>query len=630
MAERRGNPNEPYEALKRVGEEARRHQDREAYLNIAFYLNEQYVDFVGAADDSRLARIPEASMPKGDDARTPYGPVINKIMHFVQEQTAYAMQSKPTADVLPANLDYLSLGDANVANAYIQSRTGPEVMNWDRELYDAITWAMTANTAYIKWCWEGEQREPRSIFVPSVDLVTDPYATDFYKARWVIHTQFLDPEQVYNAYGVEVPANSVERSDLQKTALLREMGQAPVMNGVTVNELWMLPSRRHPKGLYRVWSGPHTLIESDTFPYEHGGKGKQFLPFTKIGVIPRPRSQFDASPVTFLRAPQVELNKYHWQRLMTRENWALLKLWLPEELQLEEPWHNGPFQIIRGSSPTGQPPQFLNPGSLPDNGDGQWLVEEMNNVGGVRDVSRGDVPGRVEAARAIELLRESDIGRLAYCISTTATTIQRGFWQMLMLARQYEKEEVVATAYSKDGVPEVHHFMTEQFDPGMRIKVTTGSGLANGRAARLEQLGVLWDRGIIRDAEQFAELADIPTSTVLSTKAYDVQEARNENLQMAKGDAVDANSWDDHTIHLREHNNFRKTAEFKASSNKTKQVFEFHCQRHEKLEMAQLQKDAEKALLIAQTTGQAPPPMAEPEPGGVPDQDQAETVAAEA
>ena len=568
---------------------------------IAFYLGQQWVSWARLRDGSGKLLAPPSQTDLPVEQREPR-PVINRIMHFTNQSLAFAMQSKPVADVLPANDDYLAQGDAAVANAYINYLQEPNVGNWEAVMWDANMWALIANEAYIKWVYDPKEDRPTFLFCPSTDIYSDPYCRDFYKARWVIHSQFLDPEQVYDVYNVEVPPSKIESADLQRTQLLQEMGQVPIMSGCTVNELWLKPSRRYPKGLFRVWSGRTVLVESQDFPYAHGE-----LPFTVMGGIPRPNSKHYASPVTFLRAPQAELNRYHAQRFLTRQNWALLKLWLPEEIELEKPWDNSPHQILKGSSSTGAEPRIIGPpGAMPDNADGEYIRQAMQDTVGLHEVSQGQVPGRVEAAKAIELLRESDTSRLAVLLATTGTAISRGWYQALMLARQYRQEEIVVESYSMEGVPEVKRFFAEQFKPGMRIRVTVGSGLAFSRAARLDQLTNLWTQGILRDPEAFAQLADIPIPSVISTKAFDVKLARNENLILAAGKAVQANSWDDHTIHIREHNSYRKTAEFAALGEEATQRFEFHVQQHKALELKQLQEDAQKTALVQQAIG--PPP----------------------
>lgn len=529
-------------------------------------------------------------------------PVVNKIMHFTNQQHSFALQAKPMADVLPADDSEFALSDANVANAYVSWLSDPNVGDWNGVLSDATHWALVANTSYIKWIYNSTLKRPEFIFVPSTDLYMDPYARSFRAARWAIHSQFLDPEAVYDLYDVEVKPNRVERADAMKTEMLREMGAAPVQQGVTVNELWHLPSRRYPEGLHVVWTGRDQLYGPGPFPYKH-----RRLPFTQIGVVPRPNSQYFASPVTFLRDPQAELNKYHAQRIAVREFWANLKWWIPDTVELRTDPDDTPNQVLRGGSSAGERPEIIGPPPLPDNNDGQWIGDEMMNVVGLHEVSQGQVPGRVEAAKAIELLREADASRMAVLLATTATAISQGFYQMLMLTRQFHREEIVVNAYGPEGVAEVKRFFADQLDPGLRLKVTVGTGLAYTRAARTDQLITLWQQGILTDPEAFAELAELPIPQILNVKAKDVKLARNENFVMATGTPITPNSWDDHPIHLREHNAFRKTAEFHALPEKTKAVFEFHCDSHDHLYDAQLAKEIQRQATIAQLNGQVPP-----------------------
>jgi hypothetical protein len=623
----RSNPAQAYEGLRQAAEQARRHQDKEAYLNCAFYLNNQYVEW---SDDT--ANVRYLFKTPQEESQKPR-PVINKIMHFTNQQHAFALQTKPMADVLPANDSEFAITDANVANAYLSWLADPNVGDWNSCLSDATHWALVANSSYIKWIWNPKLKRPEFIFVPSVDLYVDPYARQFRNARWAIHSQFLDPEQVYDLYGKEVKPNQVQRADLMKSELLRDMGVAPIQQGCVVNELWHLPSRRYEKGIHVVWCGKDVIYGPTPFPYEHGR-----LPFTQIGVVPRPNSQYFASPVTFLRDPQAELNKYHAQRISTREFFANLKWWIPESVELQADPDDTPNQILRGGSSAGEAPAIIGPPAMPENNDGAWIGDEMMNVVGLHETSQGQVPGRVEAAKAIEILRESDASRLAVLLATTATTISQGFYQMLMLTRQYRAEEIVVNAYGPEGVPEVKRFMANRLDPSMRLKVTVGTGLAFTRAARTDQLITLWTNGILTDPESFAELAELPMPTILNTKAADIRLARAENYKMAdtqEGTALTPNSWDDHPIHIREHNNHRKTAEFASYSMEKKKKFEFHVETHEKLYDAFLQKELDRQQKIATLSGQVPTgpaPQAQPptaatasEGGPTPEPDQSQS-----
>lgn len=581
------NPNRQFDALKDIAAKARRPFDKDVLLNTAFYLDQQYVEYVGQWNSIRMIprRAKEENIPR---------PVSNKIMHFVQQEHSYALQNKPNADVQPATTDPGDLSLASVAQAWLDYLSEPQIGDFDGELSDAVLWALIGGEAFLKWTYSSEEGRPDFCSVSPLDLYTDPYATKFKHARYAIHSQFMDVETIYDLYDKEVKPETLTQADQSKAALMRELGQAPVVNGAVVNELWYRPCRRYPEGIFCAWTGSEQLVEPDKFPYRH-----KRLPFTQIGSIPRPGTSHYTCAVKYLRSPQMERNKYHAQRLMVREAFSNPKWWIDAMLELEADPDDSPRQILRGNSQGGQiKPEIIQPEIFPEQTDGDWLKEEMNDVVGLHEISQGQVPGRVEAARAIETLKEADTSRLAELERTIKSSVSEGFWQVLMLTQQYGNAKEVVQTYSAEGMPETKELLTRKIKPGMRVRVTMGTGLARSRVAREQQVAQWWQDGVIQDPEILANMLDIPLSRFVPQRDFDIRLARNENLLMAKGTPIKPNSWDEHMIHLREHNNFRKTGEFEALPTKTKTKWEFHCQTHEQLMMEKLVKDAQMQAVM--------------------------------
>lgn len=583
---RRTNPNASYEKLKEAAAKARLPFEREWWLNLSFYLDEQYVEWHDASNSVR--RIPR-------NKRTPDAPrpVVNKIMHFVQQELASILQDAPIPDVLPETDDYLAQSDSSVAKAYLQMVAEPTQTNFDKQLNTATLWAIICGEGFKKWVWDPRAKKQVLLPCSPFEIYVDPYAKDFYKARYIIHSQWMDVEQVYENWGKEIKPGSVEQADPMRSELLRGMGATPVLSGVTVNELWMKPCRRYPDGLYVVWAGTDQLVPPTKFPYEH----KQ-LPFTQIGSIERPDSQHYLAPVKYLRSAQMELNKVHAQEIASRQAFSNHKWWIPSELELDQLPDDSPNQILRGQSQGGMlEPKILQAAPLPQSGHAEMIEQQMMHIVGIHEVSQGQVPGRVEAAKAIELLKESDTDRQQTTIRSIDQSITIGGYMQLMLARQFETETVMVQSYSREAVPEIKHFKAGRLSPGTRIRVTRTTGLARTRAQRQDMVLRMWDSKMIQDPDVAAELMEVPVPSFVDPKAFDKRLATNENLVMQQGKAITPNSWDDHTIHLAEHNAFRKTQEYLTLDEDRKQRLEFHCTEHEKLQIAQLVKDTKLALL---------------------------------
>jgi hypothetical protein len=112
----------------------------------------------------------------------------------------------------------------------------------------------------------------------------------------------------------------------------------------------------------------------------------------------------------------------------------------------------------------------------------------------------------------------------------------------------------------------------------------------------------------------------VPIASVSPDNARDIRLARNESFTIAEGVPTQANSWDNHDIHIREHNNYRKTVEFQRLPMQTKQMFEFHVQQHKQLRIQMLGEELqsqELAAAVANGTGfQIPAAGAAPQANG--------------
>jgi hypothetical protein len=236
------------EKLKKAAVQARQPFERESWLNLAFYLDEQYVEW--HKDSNSIRRIPR-------DRRAPNTPrpVVNKIMHFVQQERAMVLQAKPTVDILPATDDLLDITDAAVGKAYCTYVAEPVNANFLKQLSRASLWAIIGGEGYLKWVWNAAAKRPDVIPCSIFEIAFDPYATDFQKARYVIHSKFMDVEQVLRHLRRRDQGDRRRdrRPDAHRAAARH--GFAPAVNGVTVNELWYKPCKRYPEGLYVVWAG---------------------------------------------------------------------------------------------------------------------------------------------------------------------------------------------------------------------------------------------------------------------------------------------------------------------------------------------------------------------------------------
>ncbi len=601
----RSNPNEDLEDLRRGTEQGRIPHERDAWLNLAFFLNQQYTEWDPDLNTIRaIDRLPgEEWAPR---------PVLNKIMHYVRTAHHDAMQDRPYPDVLPATDDYEDISDSLVASAWCQWKADPTQVNWTSKLSRALEWAIICGNGYKHYTIDPKTKQQR-ISAPSwFEIKLDPYAKTWEDVRYLVHSQFMDIEQVYDTFGKEIDPKMAGSVDGEKTKLLRGMGAAPCVRGVEVHALWMKPSRRFPNGRYAVWTGREQLIAPDDLPYKHLIEDK-LLPYTMVGCIERPDSPYYMSPVTYLRPSQMELNKAHAQALQIMELFANPKWGIDTSLEMAKDPDGSPGQILRYTSNgiPGLKPELIMPANVPSGlyENLQFLEQGQMHIVGQHEVSQAQVPGRVESSKAIELLKESDAGALATLRETMNTATSVGWYQMLELQRQFGTAEEMIITYSRSGVEEVEHWRAGDMKPGYRVRTAQTTALARSRSARQEAAMNLWREKVIQDPNQLLELMEVPTGNALQYTNIAKRKARGENRRMANGEAIKPNSWDNHAIEIREHNMFRMTHAYEALDDESKQILEFHVSTHKSLLEKEIADQARLQMIAQGMPGQPAGPV---------------------
>lgn len=583
-------------------------QRREAFepdwwLNDAFFAGYQYTQW-----DPTLRRVVEVARPKGATEEHTPRIIANKIMHMSMQAHAKAMAHDPRAEVSPSTADAHDRSDARVAQAYLDDLMGPTKIGWADVRGRGLLWAVIMGTGWFKWFMNEELGRPDCVALSPFDVVVDPYAQSYDQARYAIHTQFMDVEQVYDKFGVQVRDEGREAVDALRSGVLSSMGYAPALSGVSVHELWQRPSRRHPGGRYAVWTGNGRVLTAPTdHPYDH-----KRLPFSIVGYIPMPGLLYFHSGVKFLRSAQMALNAGHNQVVATTKAFASPKMWLDSELaaSLEHLPTDAPNELLIGDSRGGTlKPEYIQPAAMVENGLIEILRAEMEDIAGLHAVSQGDAPGRVDSAKALELLRNEDLTRLAVLNSTLDTAIGDGFGQILELARQFVGGTVVATTYTRDGMPEVHQWKAAS-SGRHTVRVISAAAVPKTQAAKNEYYLSLWNARIVTDARRMCELLELPYAGSGSETEADVRQATNENILLAQGIACEANEWDDHETHVREHDAWRKTAAFDAASDDIRSKAAYHVQTHKDMEVAEAAKFADEQRQLSEIGAAAAPSTA--------------------
>jgi hypothetical protein len=103
-------------------------------------------------------------------------------------------------------------------------------------------------------------------------------------------------------------------------------------------------------------------------------------------------------------------------------------------------------------------------------------------------------------------------------------------------------------------------------------------------AAQAQMAEKMMQMGLITTLEELSRLAEAPGERqMIEAVRPDVARARRENAELAQKVVCIPEDWDDHGIHITEHNAFRKSARYSGLPADIKELYAAHIQAHETL-----------------------------------------------
>jgi hypothetical protein len=261
------------------------------------------------------------------------------------------------------------------------------------------------------------------------------------------------------------------------------------------------------------------------------------------------------------------------------------RLWVPMgSVDDVEELTDTPGEVVEYNPIGNLRPVYESPPAMPD-----WWIrqpsmlgEALDDVLGTHDISRGVAPGGVESGVALSILSENDdtpVGafakELGECWGRVATMV-------LKVLEQHVRESRTATITMPSGVPEVVQWTGGDLAGQTVAEVPIDAVLPRSRAAQAAYAMQLYDRGIIKSAQDLAKIADLPDQDdLLEGIDPDTARARRENYQMAVGVPRTVDQIDEHANHLNVHRAFMKSDRYEHLGPEAQYLFVNHLAAHE-------------------------------------------------
>ena len=628
--------NDQYKRIK----QARTSIERQWYLNLAFYFGRQNVTWVSTATSANATSF-KLDTPKAPPWRVRQ--VVNKIRPVIRQELAKLTAQKPRAFVIPASND-----DADIFAA----QAGEQVYDsfYRRKdiqgiLRSALFWTTICGNGFVKTWWDSDAVDKDSDQLGDLVVAAETpfhiFVPDFLEQNlenqpFLIHASAKSEEWVRANYGKllkdrKINVNTSATPDILESSFLNLVGANQLQkNQVLCLEVWVKPGshKRFPNGGMFIVLGDIIVEAMDQWPYTHNE-----YPFAKFDHIPTGKFYSD-SVITDLIPLQREYNRTTSQIIESKNRMAKPQLIAPRGSVDPSKITTEPGQVIL-YTPGFQPPTPLPLQSVPPYviQELERIQQDMNDISGQHEITKGRTPPGVTAATAISYLQEQDDSKLSHTVESIERGVEKIGAHILSHVTQYWSTERIIKIVGNDGAFDALTLKAADLRGNTDIKIEAGSALPTSKAAKQAFIMDLMKFGWVPPDKGLEALELSGVSKLYDELQVDRRQAQRENLRLQRtvpqtdpmtGQPVvdpqtglpplqvPVNDWDNHAIHIAVHNKFRKSQAYEMMPPEVKMQFQQHVQIHE-AHMAMMMPQDPNAPVPGQEQGPIDPTAGGPQ-----------------
>ena len=521
--------------------------------------------------------------------------------------------------------------------------TGAEIPMQDPETGQPVMQTVPVVDQHGRQVHRGEvEIEPISPF----EFDVDPDATDLHRdAKWCQVSRIKSLSwirQHYPKFGRFVEAEDVYVSDLWKkrhrnvagaTSTSDEAADEKAENSAVVIFHRERPSEEHPDG-YWVVVANDVLLHEGPHPYPRMLREGFWCNIVHSGFLKVVgRLWFtslieDAFPINRL------INKALSQ---SEENRAKLGngIWLQHDqvTLIEGSLKTGEAgEIVKWSGPKDTPPVQVTPQATSQATDTviQLALKFLEELLAWHEPSRGISPGAGSSGKQVGLLQQADDSVLGVFEDSVRDAYSQVGRMILSLVAEFWTEDRLARRTGEDGRILAKRVSGKDIDADeddftFDVRVAPQSVMTKDPAEMRAQVDFLIGTKLLmveNPAHREIALKILQRSDlgeIFKDEKLDSAYACDENQMMQEGTFPVPQEFEDHDIHIREHDRFRKSDRYRSLPDERKQLVDAHVEEHYQLGMQKQVKIAQIQTAI-QLAAQppAPPPVegGEQPPGG--------------
>lgn len=455
----------------------------------------------------------------------------------------------------------------------------------------------------------------------------EPGTQDAEKSLWWTRVQALPPAEVqatYNLAKLPAPDVTAARGFLGRALVPDERITTPAALTMVIT-YYERPNPKRPEGAVCTVVGSQIVDGPHPWPFPFKDRLNMVV-FRETKVSGR------ATGDTVMSAAIPVQTAYNaaWSNLVEHLKLAgNARLMIPDaSVDAIDELSDLPGEIVMYNA-AGGAPEWLTPATLP-----AWVIEQPQMLGaqiddilGLHDVSRGEAPTNIESGIGLSVLVEQDSTPLGQLTRELA----HGFERFATMALEIYADKVKTTRKAKlqkpGSLPEVVAWTGKDLMGQVEAYIPMDAVMPRSRTAMMAFAREMWNNKVIQDPKMFARIADLPDQqSFIDAIDRDDAKAQRENEQMAAGNIELPDDFDDHKIHIKCHNEFRKSLRYETMPKHERDLVDKHIKGHVVMEAEAAGMMAQKAQihpalgLASDGLGTPPQPVAANpmtgEPGG--------------
>jgi hypothetical protein len=462
-------------------------------------------------------------------------------------------------------------------------------------------------------------------------FVVEPGTRNPETARWWIKSVALPPAEVKNMFPDEWDEDELPPADAsaglapfhRKLMSYDRGGDTENVDLTLVMTYYERPNNDLPEGKVCTVVDQKVVFEAD-WPFPFVDK----LNLVVVRETPRENRWTGDTILTAARPLQTLLN-VSWSSIAEHMKLAgNARLLVPlSSIEMMQNLTDMPGDMVPFNDSLSVKPEYLSPPQMP----GWWIqqpqiiADQIDDIMGVHDISRGDAPANIESGFGLTILAEKDSTPVTRLTSETAGA----FGRLMSLVLEIYEDKTMGRAKRQSTVRIPGNAPIDVKWSGKDLRgqttaiVPSDAIMPRSRAAQMEMAKDMLAAGLIESVTDFIAIAELPGyRDVLTITSPDVDRARRENSHFGVGRQAIPYPWDKHDVHIAEHNKYRKTVDFDMLGEEEKEMIQDHIKAHEVLAAEEIGSQRMKSNLdpaLGMQGGADEAPALEPlPPAGLP------------